>query len=295
MEGIKNQINEKIKAITDSEAVDTLLEQFPEALRERLESEIAEFEDKAAVDFLYNKLLARRKALVVWGMDTLPEAVEVVNEYPLALIESIEDSAESNGKLLIAEGKNGKVVSSVRRQDTCYKVLFFERAKQMGANIIKETVMQYGASEIVNKDPDAAHIPTVFQYVVTSDLQAFSMQKIDGYSIDQILKNPKFEFPPQFNIDRFFEKLVRAIVLMHEKGYYHRDLTNNAGNVIVDKEGEPWIVDFGSSVKAFADDNNHTIYQLYPNGPYIVSDDMSGLMGLKERIADYLNNKKQGV
>ena len=293
-EGIKSQINESIKAISDSEAVDKLLGQFPEELQERLETEIGEFDDKTAVDYLYNKLLARRQALVTWGMDSLPEAVEVVREYPLALIEGIEEASEGNGKLLIAEGKNGKVVSSVRREDTCYKVLFLERAKQLGANIIKETVMQYEASVITNADPEAAHIPTVFQYVVTADLQAFSMQKIKGYSIEQIFNNPDLEFPPGFDPESFFAKLIKAVQLMHEKGYYHRDLTNNAGNVIVDEEGQPWIVDFGSAVKAFAEDNNHTIYQLYPNGPYVVSDDISGITGLKQRVNDYIKNK-QGV
>lgn len=64
----------------------------------------------------------------------------------------------------------------------------------------------------------------------------FLMERIDGYSIGDILKEGK-PLPQKFNYNTFFASLEEQITLMHKAGIYHRDL--HKGNVMINEEGLP--------------------------------------------------------
>jgi hypothetical protein len=70
-------------------------------------------------------------------------------------------------------------------------------------------------------------------------------------------------------------------------------LTNNAGNVIIDKAGNPWIIDFGSAIKGYVSDSDPNHYQLSVNGPTIVGHDQTGVMTLRTRVEEYLSNREK--
>lgn len=80
------------------------------------------------------------------------------------------------------------------------------------------------------------------------------MQEIEGFSLDRMLpRNPEgkseIDFPNNFDVDSFFQKLREFVEWMHnEKNIFHRDLF--ARNIMIEmKTGRPVIIDFGDAVE----------------------------------------------
>lgn len=290
MKAFESHIRAKLETVSEN-SVDSLLAEFPPALQHRLEKDIEDMDDQTAEEFLINRLIERKEALVTWNANSLPASVEIVHEYPLAFLQSIERSENEGDRLLLGQGRNGRVIESVRNAGNCYKVLFMDRAKELHSSIIHESVMQYEVGELLEGRNDVAKVPKVLRFVDMPDMRAMMMQKIDGESVLNLINMNK-DLPEGFDIDDFFQKLSNTILIMNEHGYHHRDLTNNAGNVIIDSTGNPWIIDFGSTIKGFVSDTDPNHYQLSANGPTIVGHDQSGISSLRTRLEEYLRNRE---
>lgn len=296
MNSFESRINTKIEGHTHAEIIDILLKDFPEELQERLEKEIDEMDDQTASDYLVGKLVERKQALTAWGERVIPEEVRVSNEIPIAIAESLEKSAAEEGGATLGEGQNGKVYQSVRQPNACYKVLFLQRANELGANIVREAVMQYEVSRIIKQGDSGVGVPEVFCYVSHPQVRAVMMEKVEGVSLAKILDGTAPEgLPSDFDVQTFFKQLAMAVEEMNEHGYYHRDLTNNAGNVMIGKDGKPWIIDFGSAIKSVSadPDESHRTYQITVNGPRIRANDLSGVENLKQRVLKYMRSRKE--
>ena len=287
----ESRIRAKIEEKQNEDSIDVLLNEFPVELHDRLEAEIEGLDPQGAEDLLMNKLVARREALVEWRLEDLSKMVEVTHEVPLGVLASIERSSQEGPSSMLGQGMNGRVYESVRKEFACYKVLFLERARQLQLNIIREATLQHDISEILQEDPSAAQVPEVIGFVEHSEVLAIMMNKIKGASMLQIFEG-KAELPSGFDVDVFFNKLERAVLLMNQHGYYHRDLTNNSGNVMVDEEGNPWIIDFGSAIKALHPSDNDQVFQIKAGGAHILASDLSGVRRLKEKVIEYLRAKE---
>jgi serine/threonine protein kinase len=136
----------------------------------------------------------------------------------------------------------------------------------------------------------AAHVPEVQGFVRNNDVQAIKMEKVEGFSLAQLLENPdRYSLPENFDIDGFFNALEAVVTKMNEAGYFHRDLDGNAGNVMVTTEGEPVLVDFGTTVRATDYDPEESTYQIVPNGQRYRKNDIAGVKNLRLRLEEHLN------
>jgi len=82
------------------------------------------------------------------------------------------------------------------------------------------------------------------------------MEKVNGYSIKDIVANNNL-LPEKFDYKVFCDSLDEQIAKMHNKGkmidgIYHRDLHH--GNVMIDDDGLPVIIDFGTGIKGSGSD-----------------------------------------
>ena len=68
----------------------------------------------------------------------------------------------------------------------------------------------------------------------------FSMKFIEGGQLDQILKREPMSPRPAAEL---LVKIARTVQFAHEHGILHRDI--KPGNILVDKNGEPHLTDFG--------------------------------------------------
>ena len=68
------------------------------------------------------------------------------------------------------------------------------------------------------------------------------MDKINGSSVaDYYYSNQKNDEI----IDTLARNIIRKLKKMHSLGIHHGDLSVHPGNILVDSNGEPWIIDFG--------------------------------------------------
>lgn len=87
------------------------------------------------------------------------------------------------------------------------------------------------------------------------------MEKIRGASLGDIL-DPQSNvlIPDTYNHEQFFETLKKMVDTMHENNIYHRDL--HSGNVMVDEEGNPVVIDFGAADHGYGGHgDDHEIYK----------------------------------
>jgi serine/threonine protein kinase len=218
----------------------------------------------------------------------------------LAVVESIQKSSENGEENLLGFGSNARVYQSVRRAFACYKVLHLDRARQNNLSIVREAVMQYEMGVVAKQVPNGALIPEVLGFVERPDMLAVMMQKVEGNSLIEIIEG-KAELPENFDIDSFFSRLEATISHLNEEGYFHRDLigqrdnklTPNSGNVMVDKEGNPWLIDFGSAIKSLKPEGDAQRYQLRYGGQLWNATDLTGIREMKNRVASILHHKEQ--
>jgi len=83
------------------------------------------------------------------------------------------------------------------------------------------------------------------------------MEKIDGVSIREVIMGTK-DLPVSFDMDSFSQKIRSFVTKMNAAGIYHRDLS--AANIMVDQDGEPWVIDFGRSKKSYPEDEDAYVF-----------------------------------
>lgn len=294
MEAFRENTLTKFETENDSVAVDKLIDEFPDELHDGLLDEIDGFDDRTARDYLVSKLIDRKMALLPAEYREIPKAMEVINDNPLAVQESLERAHESESEFLLGAGHNAEVVSSTRQENMCYKTLFMERAKSLGANISREALLQHAVHELIAQSKYSGLVPKVEGFVRTPDIQAIKMEKIDGFSLRQLFDNPEsVSLPEDFDVDLFFETLTGLVECINNAGYFHRDLLGNAGNVLCTTKGLPVLIDFGSAVKAIDYDPEQIGYQIVPGGQFYVSNDIAAVRDLKTKLVAFLQKRAE--
>jgi WD40 repeat protein len=107
-----------------------------------------------------------------------------------------------------------------------------------------EDVQRFHAEAEAAASLDHPGIVPIFEIGQQDDQHYFSMGYIDGSSLaDRIKEGP---LPPR-EAAALTKKIADAIAYAHDKGIIHRDL--KPANVLLDKDGEPRVTDFGLARK----------------------------------------------
>ncbi len=92
-----------------------------------------------------------------------------------------------------------------------------------------------------------ANIVTVFDSGITQDRYYYAMEYISGVPLDQYVSTHALDRRATLEL---FRKVCEAIDYAHRHGVIHRDL--KPGNILVDADGEPHVLDFGLAKAAGA-------------------------------------------
>ncbi len=91
------------------------------------------------------------------------------------------------------------------------------------------------------KHPNIVHVHHVFEENATAYM---AMDYVTGSDMLTLLENPNYKFEPD-DIIEITLKLLDAMSYIHGTDMLHRDISPD--NILIDKRGEPKIIDFGAS------------------------------------------------
>jgi predicted Ser/Thr protein kinase len=285
---IESHIREKIINY-EGDVVEYLISRFPEELQDGLYEKIADMNDDVAAEFLVTRWINRTFTLKSREAESLESVgIEVIKEIPHAIAEHIERGFEMGEEGELGQGKNGEVIRSINLPNTCYKVLFLERAVDLMATAAHEAYLQHSASTILADRHDVARTPKVLRFVDHKDLRAIHMDRIEGVSLSAILKGEAV-LPENFDLENFSRKLENAIDALNQGGIFHRDLLENSGNIMIDQEGEPWIIDYGRALRSASVDSDGTTYQVEIGGPKMLSNDRACVEDFRRKLSKLMD------
>lgn len=265
-------------------------ERLPDAL-------VATWEEKYAnrpLSELYAALVEvsekRRNALnTVRSMS--PSHVEVVGESPLAVQKMIARLTEGKHEK-IGEGQSGRVIASLRNPDICYKVFFPPERQPSGTNDIAiEADLQ---RDVANLGTIADVRAPVVKYFIQNDaVRAIAMERLHAVSIKDVLERRTL-LPASFDLELFFSALRAYVAVLHEKGFYHRDL--HGGNVLIDTEtGMPYVIDFGHAIHTISDEKVYetdAIRSGHSETVMLLSDEEAPKL-LKQKLAAFISQQEE--
>jgi serine/threonine protein kinase len=196
-------------------------------------------------------------------------------------LESLEIHAETIGEggnaevLAIAEGPFSKV---------CLKRIR-ETPQIICNDIDRENELQGKARRAGVRTPLA-----LISFETEDEKKYFIMEKIVGNNIEEIIGTPS-KLPESFSYEIFIKDLEDQIKKLHNAGIYHRDL--HIRNVMINEEGLPVIIDFGTATEGTGSDNTYEEYASKFNpvtGRYeqvegIFNDDIKMFRNLKSALA----------
>lgn len=180
------------------------------------------------------------------------KSVEKIEDTPETseIQEKIKDLEENF--LFVGEGGNAIVYTTENPafEKFCFKQL--RKNPQLNCNdIYREHDLQVKATE------QGVRTPLILLAIETDENEKYIiMKKVNGHSVKDVLANNNL-LATKFNYETFCKSLDEQIAKLHNKGkmtdgIYHRDL--HLGNIMIDEEGLPVIIDFGTATEGTGSD-----------------------------------------
>ncbi len=224
--------------------------------------------------------------------ESIERKIEVLHKYlESASEEDICDCLERNRDKAIELGRGN------------HAVVYTVEDPVLGSVCVKEMIQD---PEIEANDPEiefeiqdelnqkGVKTPYVIAQVLDkeSKKQYIVMERINGFSIKDFIREKK-DLPENFDLEIFIEKLSKVVNSIHENNIIHRDL--HSGNVMIDEEVEPVVIDFGMS--SYGSPNMEKAYEkeitkrIGGKKTRVIDkglDDKMQINSLKSQISDYM-------
>jgi len=181
-------------------------------------------------------------------------------EKMIELAEKTIIDIDANG-LNIGSGKTAAVMILEKKNDICLKIVDKNRSRSNRVNINNNVNDELNfldklSSKQFLKELNLEQekiVPKPFLSKKELNREFLFMEHIKGSSLEDILKDKK-NMSQNINWELFFSKLENLIQELNAHNIYHRDL--HAGNIMINENHEPIIIDFGDAYESFFVDEN---------------------------------------
>lgn len=188
----------------------------------------------------------------------------------------------------IGEGKSARVFEDPLN-NCCYKIIT-NTEKLLHLPDEEADFLQKVQNKYV-KVPQPLFSLSVTEKDTTGKLQRkymLGMEKIHGVSLRQIMSGIK---PlPEYVDPLFFKKIELFLKDIHEKGIHHRDL--HEGNIMIDKDGQPAVIDFGLSSVAHGNEDPYKDEYISQGKVLTYLNDMNELKRITREFEDFIKTKQ---
>ena len=103
---------------------------------------------------------------------------------------------------------------------------------------------------------DHPNIVSIFEVGQQDGCHFYSMPLVEGVSLTQLVESGRWQPGDGKEAGQLIAKLARAVEHAHQQGILHRDL--KPGNILVDRDSEPRVLDFGLA-KRVSEDSSLTV------------------------------------
>ncbi|MCF7898377.1 MAG: protein kinase [Candidatus Pacebacteria bacterium] len=238
---------QSIEKNNKDDELESLLTQLPKELRSKWEDKAYNLNVDEAI-LLIRKVLSDR-GVAKETMFTEIGKIEdpVLKEEVRVAVKTVEGSF-GNPSLFVGNGSVAEVYEIPEAPHVCVKYLVNPlMAKEHGNNFREES--QY-LDDMNGFVVDGIRVPNLLFYHTSDFGTCFGMEKINGKSINLIAEKPEsvdyLDVIKRQNMMEVISRMRNFIMRMHkEKKIVHRDLT--ARNIMVDKNGDWYVIDFGKA------------------------------------------------
>lgn len=162
--------------------------------------------------------------------------------------------SQADSKRFLGNGSIAEVFRLIGYDGVCVKIVknFIEYNNLLSSREGNSVSGEARFLEMLDKMMDDEKIKEtgvrtpVFYYTYDSYYdKGIVMEELDAVNLRRVVEGHD-ELPESFEFKPFFEKLEKFILVLHDKGIYHRDYVLR--NFMVDrKTGSPYVIDFGKA------------------------------------------------
>ena len=130
-------------------------------------------------------------------------------------------------------------------------------------------------------------VPIPICYAKSDENDYFFQEKIKGIDLSQLVNENRIdELPDNFDFHDFFKVLNADVKKMNDAGYHHLDL--HLGNIMIDENGRPVIIDFGDTVKQSLSTDDPYRYRDARGNDHIKPKDINVISQNRVEVGNYL-------